>query len=380
MPLWDIEGGNKMELSLAGRYSDYSTFGGEFTPKAGLRWQLADELTLRASWAKGFRAPSIGELYGSDSRFDATLTDPCSASALAINPGVAVNCRTLGVPAGYEQPNPQISVTTGGNRALEPERANSFSAGFVWSPGFANNSDWSERMDFEVTFYRHNLEGAIQAIDAQTQLDLCVRTLSPTYCAGITRASTGGINGFNNRLTNLGQIQTDGWDVDWSWALPKRDWGQLRMSWQNTFVGNYRAVGAAGQVQPRKPGVEVNDSAIPEWSSRFLLDWRMGAFSAGWTVRHISELTEQCGRAAAFPGVCSDAAAGINKLPATTYHDVQLGYRMEWLQGLDLTVGANNVLDKDPPICVSCSLNGYDASTYDIPGGRYWYVKANLRF
>jgi len=25
-------------------------------------------------------------------------------------------------------------------------------------------------------------------------------------------------------------------------------------------------------------------------------------------------------------------------------------------------------------------LNGYDASTYDIPRGRFWYVRADLRF
>jgi len=25
-------------------------------------------------------------------------------------------------------------------------------------------------------------------------------------------------------------------------------------------------------------------------------------------------------------------------------------------------------------------LNGYDASTYDIPRGRYWYLRADLRF
>lgn len=379
VPLWDIEGSNRMELSLAGRYSDYSTFGGEFTPKAGLRWQLVDELTLRASWARGFRAPSIGELFGSDSRFDATLTDPCSASALALDPSYTANCRSIGVPVGYEQAKPQISVTTGGNRELQPERVNSFSAGFVWSPGFASGTALSERMDLAVTFYRHDLSGAIQAIDAQTQLNMCMRSLDPVYCAGITRASTGGISSFGNRLTNLGRIQTDGWDVNWSWALPPASWGQLRMDWQNTFVGRYRAVGAAGQVQPNAPGVEVNDSAIPEWTSRLLLDWRLGAFSAGWSVRHISELTEQCGNAAAFP-ICSDQTRGINTLPATTYHDVQLGYRVDWLQGLDLSVGANNVFDKDPPICLSCSLNGYDPSTYDIPGGRYWYVKANLRF
>lgn len=376
VPLWD-SASNKMDFSLAGRYSKYSTFGGEFTPKLGLRWQLSDELVLRTTWAKGFRAPSIGELYGSDSRFDATLTDPCTEPFL--DPSVAPNCRTLGVPAGYAQTNPQISVTTGGNQALEPERSESFSAGFVWSPSFAANTGWSERLDFGVTFYRHDLEGAIQAIDAQTQLNLCVASLDPLYCDGITRASTGGINGFNNRLTNLGAIKTDGWDVDLFWASAKRDAGQFSLSWRNTFVGRYHAVGAAGQVQPRKPGVEVNDSAIPEWTSTLVGNWRASNWHASWTVRHIDELTEQCGRAVSF-AVCSDQARGINVLPATTYHDLQLGYRFGWLKGLGVSVGANNVFDKDPPICVSCSLNGYDMSTYDIPGGRYFYVKADLSF
>src|SRR3546814_12311141 len=54
--------GKSLDLSLAERYSDYSTFGGESTGKIGLRWQVADELLLRGSFAEGFRAPSIGEL------------------------------------------------------------------------------------------------------------------------------------------------------------------------------------------------------------------------------------------------------------------------------------------------------------------------------
>ncbi|WP_434031050.1 TonB-dependent receptor plug domain-containing protein [[Pseudomonas] boreopolis] len=372
--------GEKLDLSLAGRYSDYSTFGGEFTPKYGLRWQVTDEFVLRTSYAEGFRAPTIGELYGSAARADLTLSDPCSIGLGGTPPrGSAANCAALGVPAGYQQANSQISVTTGGNRDLEPERSRSFSAGFVWSPWFGSNAAWSDRFDIEVTFYRHHVDGAIQAIDAQTQLDLCVDTLDPTYCGGITRASTGGINGFNNRLTNLGSIKTDGWDVDLFWTLPETALGRFKVKWQNTFVGRYEATGAAGQRQPQGPGIEVVDSSIPEWTSNASLDWSLGNWNAAWTVRHISELTEQCGDAVAFP-VCSNQAAGTNTLDAITYHDVQLGYRFAWLNGLQLTAGVNNLFDKDPPICLSCSLNGYDASTYDIPQGRYWYVRADLKF
>jgi iron complex outermembrane receptor protein len=380
VPLFNNGAGQKLDLSLAGRYSDYSTFGGEFTPKYGLRWQVADELVLRSTFAKGFRAPSIGELFGSAARADLQLFDPCSIGLGGTPPrGDAANCAALGVPDGYQQANSQISVTTGGNQQLDPERSTSFTAGMVYSPTWASGTAWSDKFDMEVTYYRDNLEGAIQAIDAQTQLDLCVASLSSTYCNGITRASTGDISGFNNRLTNLGSIKTSGWDYNFYWTLPETAAGRFKVTWMNTYVGDYRAVGAAGQVQPRAVGIETNDSAIPQWTSTGVLDWRLGNLSAAWTVRHVSELRENCGDAVAFP-ICSDQANGINRLPAITYHDFQVGYKVDWMKGLQLTGGVNNLFDKDPPICLSCSLNGYDASTYDIPGGRFWYVRADMRF
>ncbi|SKA16348.1 TonB-dependent receptor [Novilysobacter spongiicola] len=372
--------GQGLDLSLAGRYSDYSTFGSQFTPKYGLRWQVADELLIRATYAEGFRAPSIGELFGSASRADLQIDDPCLVGLDGSPPdGDPANCDALGVPDGAVQTNGQISVTTGGNEDLEPETARSFTAGLVFSPAFAVGTGWSERLDFELTFYRHSLEGAVQAIDAQTQLNLCVETLDPLYCEGISRSSVGSINGFNNRLTNLGSIKTDGWDADIFWTLPATDAGQFKLIWQNTIVTRYEALGAAGQRQPLGVGIEVTDSAIPEWTSNATLDWRRDNWNASWTVRHISELEEQCGDAVTFP-VCSNPTEGTNTLEAMTYHDLQVGYRFDMLQGLQLTAGVNNALDDDPPICLSCSLNGYDASTYDIPGGRYFYMRANLRF
>ncbi|MFP7722930.1 TonB-dependent receptor [Lysobacter sp. A3-1-A15] len=372
--------GKSLDLSLAGRYSDYSTFGGQFTPKYGLRWQVADELLLRATYAEGFRAPSIGELFGSDSRADLQLFDPCLIGTDGSPPtGNPANCAVLGVPPGAQQINTQISVTTGGNAELEPEEARSFTAGMVFSPAFGSGVPWSESLDLEVTFYRHEINGAVQAIDAQTQLDQCVATLDPIFCNGIDRGTTGAIVGFSNRLTNLGSINTDGWDVDVFWTLPETDFGRFKFIWQNTVVTRYEAIGAAGQPQPQGVGIEVADSSIPEWTSNATIDWRAGNWNASWTARHISDLTEDCGGAASFP-ICSNQAAGTNELPAITYHDLQVGYRFEFLKGLQLTAGANNLFDEDPPICLSCSLNGYDASTYDIPGGRFFYVRADLRF
>jgi iron complex outermembrane recepter protein len=366
----------RLDLSLAGRYSDYSTFGGESTGKIGLRWQVNDQFLLRGTFAEGFRAPNIGELFGSASGFDAVLSDPCSAP---VAPALAANCASLGVPASYVQPNPQISILTGGNPNLDPETADSATAGFVWSPAFASGTGWSERMDIEFTWYRHSIEGAVQALDAQTQLNLCASTLSPLFCDGITRNNTGAIQSFENFLSNLGRITTRGYDLHLSWVLPETDFGRFRVNWRNTIVDDYEAIGGDGSRQPQGVGVEVNDSGIPEWTSNLSLDWDYGDFSSRWTVRHQSDLTEDCGDAAGFP-VCRDQVNGTNRLGSTTFHDLQVGWKTDWLGETRFTAGVNNVFGKEPPICLSCSLNGYDASNYDIPGGRFWYVRAEVKF
>ena len=375
--LADSAFGKKLDLSLAGRYSDYSTFGGNFTGKVGLRWQVADELLLRATASEGFRAPSIGELFGSPSRFDAQISDPCLISPQGSPPTASrANCAALGVPEGARQINAQIAVNTGGNRELQPEEANSLTVGAVWTPSLFENTAISERVDLGVSFYSHEIERAIQAPDAQTQLNLCVQTLAPADCAGITRASTGAISSFSNFLVNIGVIKTDGWDFDLGWALPESAFGELRFDWKSTWVTRYESIGDGGRRQPQRPGVEVRDSAIPEWTSTAVGTWERGPWNASWAARHISDLTEDC-----IPSVrilCGGMPT--NRLGSVTYHDVQIGWKTEWMKGLDLAIGANNVFGKEPPRCVSCSLNGYDASTYDIPGGGFYYVRAGLKF
>jgi len=44
-----------------------------------------------------------------------------------------------------------------------------------------------------------------------------------------------------------------------------------------------------------------------------------------------------------------------------------------------VSVGVNNLFDKQAPNCLSCSLNGFDASTYDL-AGQYAYGRVQLNF
>src|SRR6185503_19378927 len=61
---------NRLVAPIAGRWFDYSTSGSGDTYKAGISWRPVEELLFRASYGEGFRAPSIGELFGTASRFD----------------------------------------------------------------------------------------------------------------------------------------------------------------------------------------------------------------------------------------------------------------------------------------------------------------------
>jgi iron complex outermembrane receptor protein len=375
--LADKPGFQALDLSLAARYSDYSRSGSETTSKLGLRWQVSEDFLLRGTLAEGFRAPSVGELFAGISGFDAVINDPCSANAPG---GRNPNCTALGVPAGYVQPNPQISVQTGGNVNLRPETADSFTAGFVWSPGFMQG-DFTERFDVALSWYDHEIRDGIQAVDAQTQLNLCVQNPTGGFCNGITRNSLGAISSFLNFLTNIGSIDTNGYDVDISWASPEYDWGRLSAQWRNTIVEDYVAVGANNAVQPRTVGIEVNNSMIPEWTSNLNLAWQYGPLNIGWTLRHISDASEACGGAANVPGVCpNDPSAGRNRLGSVTYHDLQAAFDSDWIgEDTKITIGINNAFSKEPPICLSCTLNGYDASTYDLPGGAFYYARIDVK-
>ena len=366
--------GKSLDLSIAGRYSDYSTFGGTNTGKIGLRWQPADELLLRMSFAQGFRAPSIGELYGTLSRFDATIVDPCNNAA-----STTPKCVADGVPPGYEQANPQISVVTSGNRDLQPEESRSFMAGAVWSPSWAEDSSWASKLDLGVTFYRHTIDKAIQAPDAQAIMDRCIDTRDAVACASYTRNDRGQIVRFEDILANLGTINTSGWDFNAHWLLPETGWGQLGFDWKATWVTRYELINESGQPEPKGPGIEVSDSSIPEWSSTLTTNWDFRNWNVNWTMRYIDRLRESCAGANGF-AICTDSVADQHWLGATTYHDAQVSWRTDaWMKGVKVSVGVNNVFDKNPPICLSCTLNGYDPGTYDLPG-RYTYAKLSMDF
>ncbi len=374
--LADLPGAEVLTVNGAVRSSDYDTSGSDSTTKFSVNWKPFNDILIRASVAEGFRAPGIGELFGSQARFDQTLADPCSGLTAGTPQNVFDNCVALGVPSdgSYVQFNQQISVTTGGNPGLDPETSDSVVWGIVYSPSWVDSVNWVDSFSAELNVYDIEIDDAIQALDAEVQLNGCVNNLDTVLCSGISRTSGGVINGFANQLTNIGGIDTNGYDISIRYASPVTDIGQFRVSWVNSIIDAYTEIipTASGFTDVDLEGTEVGDpeKAYPEWKFTLTLDWAYQDWAAAWTVRYTDEVDEVC------PGGTPQCSGTLDD---TYFNDLQVSYHpSRWLNGINFTVGVNNILDEDPPECFSCALNGFDATAYDVPG-QFVYARVSYR-
>ncbi|HEX2763708.1 MAG TPA: TonB-dependent receptor [Allosphingosinicella sp.] len=361
--LRDVPFFNRLELTGAARYSDYSESGSTTTFKAGANWKPVKDLLFRGSWSEGFRAPSIGELFGTPSRFDQEIVDPCSAVGGAIPAAVRTNCIAAGVPANgsYVQANPQLPVITGGNRLLRPETSESWGFGAVYSPRFM------PRLSLEANYFDIRLKGAIQAIDAEVLLGRCAETADALSCAAITRTASGAVAQIRGLLQNIASIETNGLDVTLNYRTGETGIGRFGLYWASTFLFHYRVAvpSTAGVTVIDREGTEQGspDQAFPKFKSTAVLDWTMkDGFGASLTGRYIKGVEEANG----------------NHLNRRLYTDLQLRWEPENWNGFGFALGANNLFNVDPPACFTCGLNNMDPTTYDVPG-TFFYARASLK-
>jgi iron complex outermembrane receptor protein len=362
--LRDVGGFHRLEVTGAARYSDYSTSGSTTTFSAGINWEPVEGLLFRGNWAEGFRAPSIGELFGTPSRFDQEIVDPCSDfNNNGSTAAVRANCVADGVPANgsYVQTNAQLPVVTGGNQNLAAESSESWGFGAVWRPSFL------PRLSLEANYFNIKVDGAIQSIDAGTLLGRCSQTADALSCAAIDRTASGAISQIRGFLQNIAGIETDGLDLTLIYRGGQGSAGTFNLTWNSTFLFNYRVTVPAtvGTTQIDREGTEQGspDQAFPKFKSTGIIDWTLGDVGASLTGRYIGSVEEGNG----------------NELDSRFYVDVQLRWAPDWLgEGLGFAIGANNVFNSDPPPCFTCGLNNMDPTTYDVPG-TFFYARATLR-
>ncbi|MCV2360683.1 TonB-dependent receptor [Paucibacter sp. TC2R-5] len=365
-----------IDLSVATRYSDYSNFGSTTNSKAGLRWQVVDSFMVRGNWGQGFRAPSISELYQGVSDSFPTLGDPCSttngggyAKLTAEQKG---RCHAQGVPVGgYDQGNSQIRISVGGNTNLKPESSTTKTLGVVFAPGFLTGFDVS------LDWWKIDIKDGIETIGASTILDRCIKEGQAAFCSAFTRNPGGAINTLLSAGLNYATTKVEGYDMTINYRLPKTSFGTFGLVLDSTYMKDFTDSSGENRV-----GKYFNRDNYWRLRSNLNANWSYGDFGATWGARYFGAQTEDCSRltGVGLDNLCSspstDTTDATNRIGAVVYHDVSASYRAPW-KGT-ITLGVNNLFDKNPPISYSTANNSFDPQ-YMIPG-RFLYVRYGQKF
>ncbi|MBB1472780.1 TonB-dependent receptor [Luteimonas sp. MC1782] len=381
--LADVPFAQELTLNVASRYSDYSNFGDTTNNKFQLRWRPIDSLLVRATYADGFRAPSIDNLYGGVGGSFEFYTDVCAVgqpgygSAACVAAGVPVNyvqlgqggipCTTLPCQTGFQ-------FITGSNPNLTPEIATSKTAGLVWSPQFV------EGLDISLDWYNVRLENVIASDTVDSILRDCYVSGIASRCDGITRNAAGAITNMFFGLTNLGELETEGYDLGVKYRLPEMSFGQFGVNWQSSYVSKY------DQLADLDPAtlVEgyVGTPGVFRLRSNLGLTWEMGDVTLAYMGRYFSGMKESC---ASAPRPCDDptnrdvygAVARQNRTGSNTFHDLQASIELPW--NGTVALGANNITGHQGPIMYTNPNSQYPYyGGFDI--GRFVYLKYQQRF
>ena len=362
-----------LEVDGAVRYANYSTSGGSTTYTGSGQWKPVNDLLFRASYATGFRAPSIGETFGAASRSDAPIDDPCTnvaGSPYQTSATVRTNCTANGVPANgsYQEANGgQISVTTGGNLNLAPEKSKTLLFGGVFSPSWARESGFASQFSLEANYYDIKVTGAIAPIDPALTLARCAFGGEAQSCGAISRTPNGFITRVNGLLQNIGEIRTRGVDVTMLYRSQNTSAGTFGFSLNGNLLLKY------AETVPAQVGFTTTnfrgttrgfpDQSYPKFKATGVVDWQIGDFGASFTGRYIDAVRENDGK----------------KLKTTFYSDVQVIYTPSFIdKRMAFTIGVNNVFNVLPPPCFSCTGPNFDSSTYDVPG-QFGYLRISYK-
>ncbi|MCL6251298.1 TonB-dependent receptor plug domain-containing protein [Altererythrobacter sp. KTW20L] len=361
LPLVDTEDFSLVS-NAAVRWADYSGSGSVWAYKGGLEMGLADDqIRVRGTYSRDVRAANLSE------RFDKT-----GGTAVIDDPRTAV------VEA--------LTVTrfSGGNPAVRPEQADTWTAGVVLQPYFIPG------LSMSLDYYNIEIIDAISQVGNQAVLNRCFLENAQEFCdlitvdgGATTPTSTGSIILVGDVFVNVAESAVEGIDFEASYVSDVTLLGgdesistRFFASWlleRSDTNANGLTSNFAGQVGATQ-GSQVY-LPYADFKATGTITYRNSGFSALLQARHTgSGFHEAC----AEPGRCPTQTFIVdNKVGAVTYIDVRLGYEFE-LGNTEMEVFGNitNLGDTSPPVTPSYSAftgyaSQYNSSLYDVLGRRY---------
>lgn len=339
----------RLWLDGALRYSDYSDFGSTANPKLALRFRPAPSLMVRASYATGFKAPTLVDMHQTGYQSQEYLFDPCTGGDAPALPG----CR-----GRADEARIQYLTEFGGNSRLQPETSDNRSIGLVWTP--KNPKGFSATLDlFEI---RQN-----DVIDTSPQYLIDQNANQGLYADRVLRDERGDITKILATRLNIGAREVRGFDLAMRYEHTSEAVGQLRWSLNSSHIQRYLNQAAPGSPTDDLAGTFVDAASggagsLPQWKANSGIYWKKGRWESGYTVHFVSDLEET---------FTLDDSRVTRTIQSWTTHDLQLAYAIP--AGLRFAIGIDNLFDREPPFAATAFNDNFDGRTYDL-SGRYWYT------
>lgn len=255
---WSLPFLSSFSADLALRYDRYSDFGNATSPKLSLRYQPFDTLTLRASYGKGFRAPTLQALNQQTAFSADSVVDAATAAAYGVSASTSIQIN------GYHVANPD----------LKAEESKQFSMGAAWDP-----LPWA---NLTLDYWNTRITNQIKWYSAQTVIN---RTALGQYLPSnlsVVRNTDGSIQSVYAGYGNEGEVKTDGIDLNIRTRFDLDTWGSLTSNLQGTWTRSYTIAGLTGADE------YIGTSGYPEWRANINTRWHLGDWSFGWTINMIA--------------------------------------------------------------------------------------------
>lgn len=346
---------------------------GEYAPSSDIRF--------RASYNMAVRAPSISELFAAQGYGNVDMTDACAGSAPT---ATLAQCELSGATSAQyghilECPSDVCTEMYGGNPDLNPEKAKTYTIGFVYTPTQVRG------LRFSVDYYHIRVDDYISSVDPTLILNQCLTTGNSFFCNLVHRDPTTG-SVYGNALgyvvstnVNTGYLQTSGVDFMFNYAL---DLEAVTGKHLGVVAFDFNGTKLDEQITEPLPGLGTYDckglfgpvcgNPSPAWRHTLRTSWSMpwiaATVSANW--RHLDPVKLSSNTDNAY--LAGTTSLIGRQIKAYDYLDLSARYRFGGRYALRATI--NNLFDKNPPVVSEEILTGYGngntyPGTYD-PMGR----------
>jgi len=343
-------------INGAVRNTEYSTSGNVTTWKIGFTWDVNDNLRLRGTRSHDIRAPNLNELYNPGSEGNPNIQN-----------------KVLGT-SGF------IKSNTVGNLALRPESGETYTAGFVFQPGW----EWLSGLSISLDYYYIKMKDIIATVGIQTIMDdWAVNGAASVYAPFVTPdpSNVVGVSRINVPQQNLNAQKTGGVDLEFAYQVPEIGFipGSFNLRALGTWIDNFHSI------TPTQDIDSVGTINAPKLAFNINLQHQWENWTSVLNVRYTSNViysTTLVGLDGLTPGTAEYNAVAArndsinrNIWPEVLQFDTRFAYDIvsEGDKRLQAYLNIENITNKKPPI-VAISLGG---SPYDLIGRNF---KVGMRF